>query len=180
MRNPEDASALYYNISKQTTTFPVHKYENVHVALQMRNKRENDQEVNANHSDEHLNHQRSVMSAAKSSFFGLNDQQVASPNSDYEGMTDDNCEVYKLLPTERHPQSTTMNSPLSKESKRQSDQEKNSTTSSASGSSSATVSPMASPIKEHDRSKSPKFMLPESSFLQPTQVITPSCLNDCH
>ena len=168
MRDSSDPNTVH--CSKQTTTLPVHKYENVHVALQMRNKRESDQEVKINQSNEQSTQQRSVMSPAKSSFFGLNDQETSRLNSNYE--IENNTNLYMNIMTTQLPV----------ELKVQSNQEKISATSSISGSSSTTVTPSdGSPVRERtenshknrvvcDRSKSPKFMLPESSGLSPSQV----------
>lgn len=181
MRNTSNPSAVHCNINKQTTTLPAHKYENVHVALQMRNKRESDQEVKTNQSYEHLPQQRSVMSVAKSSFFGLNNEQTARPdNNNYENLTDTGNSI--LMSTDRHIYMNVMTTELPKELKVQPNQEKVSATSSASGSSSSTATPLSgSPIRERtecgrnnsvysDRSKSPKFMLPEASCSSPSQV----------
>lgn len=183
MRNTSIPSAVHCNnISKQTTTLPVHKYENVHVALQMRNKRESDHEVETNQNDEHSAQQRSVMSVAKSSFFGLNGQQTTRPNGNYDGLTEDESNT-KSMSSNRHLYMNVLAPQLPNELKVQSYQEKASATSSASGSSSTTVTPSSgSPIRERtengrknsDRSKSPKFMLPEASCtLSPSQVNYP-------
>lgn len=186
MRNTSSPSAVHCNnINKQTTTLPVHKYENV---FPMRNQRESDQEVKTNLIDEHST-QRSVMSPAKSSFFGLNDRESARPSDNYVGSMSDNGNA-KPMSTDR-PIYMNVMEPRMDELKVETSNEKSNTTPSASGCSSTTVTPSSgSPIRErtenglktcenNDRCKSPKFMLPETSCSSPSQVNYPreSCFS---
>lgn len=173
-------SAVHYNNkndNQQTTTLPAHQYENVLDTLQMRNKRESDQQVKMNQNDEH-SPQRSVMSEAKSSFFGLNEQQQKmSADEEFDRLIEDigNATIISS------DQNQYVNLP--NESQAPSHHDKVSATSSASGSSSTTATPSASPTIQDrtgssrknsegsNRSKSPKFMLPEStSPASPSQV----------
>jgi hypothetical protein len=164
--NNVNSSAVHYNNrndSQQTTTLPA-RYENVLDTLQMRNKRESDQQVKMNQNDER-SPSRSVMSDAKSSFFGLNQQQ-SSAVDEFDRLIEDigNATIVS------NDQNQYVNLPNEFQS---SSQEKVSATSSASGSSSTTATPSASPTRQErtgssrknsegsNRSKSPKFMLPE-------------------
>lgn len=163
---------------KQTTTLPAHQYENVLDTLQMRNKRESDQQVNEQRSP--LPQQRSVMSDAKSSFFGLNSPPKSSTQDEFDRLIADISNT-QITVNDRNQYVNLMPNPAD-ESK--SSNEKVSTTSSASGSSSTTVTPSCSPTRQDrtgssrknsegsNRSKSPKFMLPEmTSPASPSQVI---------
>jgi hypothetical protein len=164
--NNVNPSAVHYNNrngSQQTTTLPA-RYENVLDTLQMRNKRESNQQVKMNQNDER-SPSRSVMSDAKSSFFGLNQQQ-SSAVDEFDRLIEDigNATIVS------NDQNQYVNLPNEFQS---SSQEKVSATSSASGSSSTTATPSASPTRQErtgssrknsegsNRSKSPKFMLPE-------------------
>lgn len=180
--NISNQSAVHYNNSEdsQTTIRPVHQYENVASTLQARNKRESDQQVKM--SDDHSSLPRSVMSVAKSSFFGLNEQQkLPNEEDEFDKLIEEIGNV-KIVPNQQY-----MNVPnpdYNDDSKVQSNQDKVSATSSASGSSSATATPSSSPTRQDrtgssrknsegsNRSKSPKFMLPESSLTpsSPSQV----------
>jgi hypothetical protein len=149
----------YINEDKQTTALPQHQYENVLETLLMRNNRESDQQVSPNSNENRTSPPRSVMSDAKSIFFGLDRQKST---------TDDDHQYINLMPTE--------------ESKVVPISDKVSATSSASGSSSTTATPSASPTRDNEsgnrrefsegsvRSKSPKFMLPELAPSSPNQV----------
>lgn len=149
----------YINEDKQTTALPQHQYENVLNTLQLRNKRESDQQVSPNQHDNQPSPPRSVMSDAKSLFFGLDRQKHTM---------DDDHQYINLMPEE--PKIVSANS------------DKVSATSSASGSSSTTATPSASPTRQNEsgnqrkysegsvRSKSPKFMLPEAAPVSPSQV----------
>lgn len=173
--NNNNASAVHYknNDDNQTTTLPVHQYENVLETLQLRNKRESDQQVKM--SDEQ-SPQRSVMSVAKSSFFGLADQQKSVTEEDFDRLIEDIGNA-QIVPCERNQY---VNMPPTEQTEESKD--KVSSTSSASGSSSQTVTPSSSPTRQDrtgssrknsegsNRSKSPKFMLPESSPSSPSQV----------
>ena len=162
-----NSSAMHYNNkhdNQQTTTSPV-RYENVLDTLQMRNKQnESDQQVKMNQNDER-SPSRSVMSDAKSSFFGLN--QHSSAVDEFDRLIEDigNATIVS------NDQNQYVNIP--NESQSSSNHDKVSATSSASGSSSTTATPSASPTRQErtgssrknsegsNRSKSPKFMLPE-------------------
>lgn len=186
--NTSNSGAVHCNNNddKQTTTLPAHQYENVLETLQMRNKRESDQQVKANQIDEQSPQQRSVMSVAKSSFFGLNDQQKA--NDDFDKLIEDIGNA-TIVSNDRNEYVNVMPNESLDESKTQSIQDKVSATSSASGSSSTTVTPSSSPTRQErsensrknsegsNRSKSPKFMLPEVSLTSsPSQVRKPHSL----
>lgn len=171
----DDMSSSPQNSSNNTSTIPAHstpKYENVIATVQMRNKRENDQrQVNMDQSDS-----RPVMSEAKSSFFGLNQSVNASttPNNnetdELEKLIED-CANIKIVSSNDIQQYVNLitNSEV--------DGAKASPTSSASGSSAMTVSPSQTPTRDErknseagsNRSKSPKFILPEISST-PSQV----------
>ena len=168
-----NSSAVHYNenVNKQTTTLPAHhQYENVLDTVQMRNKRESDQQVKMNQ-----NEQRSVMSDAKSSFFGLNSPQKSQSEVEFDKLIEDMGNVTILS----SDQNQYVNIPNEEASK--SNHEQVSATSSASGSSSTTVTPSSSPTRQDrdgssrknsegsNRSKSPKFMLPETTST-PSQV----------
>lgn len=178
--NTTNQSAMHYNNSEdpQTTTLPVHQYENVSSTLQARSKqRESDQQVKMIDRSP----PRSVMSPAKSSFFGLSSDQQKSPtDEEFDKLIEDigNASIvphkYENVPPNRD---------FTDDSKAQSNQDKVSATSSASGSSSTTATPSSSPTRQDrtgnsrknsegsNRSKSPKFMLPESSTpSSPSQV----------
>lgn len=162
-RNNEDQT--------QTTTLPAHKYENVLETLQMRNKQESDQQVKTNHVDG----PRSVMSDARNNFFGLNTSQQSNMEDDLNRLIEDIGNA-KIVSSDRVQYENI------DESKVQSNQDKVSPTSSKSGSSSTTVTPSESPTRQErprstrkssegsNRSKSPKFMLPEVSPSSPSQV----------
>jgi hypothetical protein len=161
MNNTTNPTAVFYKDEHKQTTTKVnkHQYENVAETLQMRNGQESDQQVNLKQINENPS-TRSVMSDAKSSFFGLDrDRKQPSEDSHYMNVLADDT--------------------MPEESKVQSSLEKVSATSSISGSSSTTATPSSSPIrhdprKENDeshRSKSPRLMLPESSLTSPSQVI---------
>lgn len=181
--NTLNQSAVHYNNSEdpQTTTLPVHQYENVSSTLQARNKRESDQQVKMNQTDDRST-PRSVMSVAKSSFFGLNEQQK-SATEEFDKLIEDlgNAQIVSSAPHQY--ENVPPNRDFSDESKVQANQDKVSATSSASGSSSTTATPSSSPTRQErtgnsrknsegsNRSKSPKFMLPESSTpSSPSQV----------
>lgn len=182
--NTSNSSAVHYNNNndnKQTTTLPAHQYENVLETLQMRNKRESDQQVvKTNQIDEQSPLQKSVMSVAKSSFFGLNDDQQTA-DDDFDKLIED-IGNSTIVSSDRNQYVNVMPNESPDESKAQSIQDKVSATSSASGSSSTTVTPSSSPTRQErtessrknsegsNRSKSPKFMLPESSPSSPSQV----------
>lgn len=178
MNNTSNSSAVHYNNDdKQTTTLPAHQYENVLETLQMRNnQRESDQQVKTSQDDENSPQQRSVMSLAKSSFFGLGGQSTTE--DDFDRLIEDIGNA-TIITSDRNEY---VNVPPNDESKVQSNQDKVSATSSASGSSSTTVTPSSSPTRQDrgensrknsegsNRSKSPKFMLPESTPSSPSQV----------
>lgn len=157
-RNNEDQT--------QTTTLPAHKYENVLETLQMRNKQESDQQVKTNHDGP-----RSAMSVARNNFFGLNTSQTSNMD-DLNKLIEDIGNA-KIVASDRVHYENIDESKV---------QDKVSATSSKSGSSSTTVTPSASPTREgrpnssrknsegSNRSKSPKFMLPEASPSSPSQV----------
>lgn len=154
--------------SPTTTTVPAHKYENVNSVLQLRNnKRESDQQVKTNENGG----PRSVMSVAKSSFFGLNDSQKA--NDDVIDKLIEDIGNAKIVSSDRVQYENLVEEPKVQNV---------SATSSASGSSSTTVTPSSSPTRQErphssrknsegsNRSKSPKFMLPEVQPSSPSQV----------
>lgn len=167
-----NSSAVHYNNkhdNQQTTTTSPVRYENVLDTLQMRNNlkreaNESDQQVKMNQNDER-SPSRSVMSDAKSSFFGLN--QHSSAVDEFDRLIEDigNSTIVS------NDQNQYVNIP--NESQSSSNHDKVSATSSASGSSSTTATPSASPTRQErtgssrknsegsNRSKSPKFMLPE-------------------
>lgn len=151
-----------------TTTLPAHQYENVLETLQLRDKqRESDQQVKTNENGG----PRSVMSVAKSSFFGLNDSQKASMDDDIDHIIED-IRNAKIVTSDR----------VQYENIEEPKVQNVSATSSASGSSSTTVTPSSSPTRQErphssrknsegsNRSKSPKFMLPENQPTSPSQV----------
>lgn len=152
-----------------TTTLPAHQYENVLETLQLRNKqRESDQQVKTNENGG----PRSVMSVAKSSFFGLNDSQKANMDDDIIDKLIEDIGNAKIVSSDR----------VQYENIEEPKVQNVSATSSASGSSSTTVTPSSSPTREDrphssrknsegsNRSKSPKFMLPEVQPSSPSQV----------
>lgn len=178
MSDPSNSSAVHYNNNgdKQTTTLPAHQYENVLDTLQMRSQRESDQQVKMNQNDEHLTPQRSVMSDAKSSFFGLNSQQKSTAQEDFDRLIEDMGNA-QITTSDRNQYVNLMPSESPEE------ESKVSATSSASGSSSTTATPSSSPTRQErtgssrknsegsNRSKSPKFMLPETGgTCTPSQV----------
>lgn len=183
MNNSSHSSAVQCNNNnnsngndKQTTTLPAaHQYENVLDTLQMRSKRESDQQVKMN-QNEQSPQQRSVMSDAKSSFFGLNNRQAQSSTQDEFDRLIADISNTQVLASDRSQYVNLM--PRGEEEK--SSTEKVSPTSSASGSSSTTATPSSSPTRQDrtgssrknsaasTRSKSPKFMLPEMT--SPSQV----------
>lgn len=150
------------------------RYENVVDTLQMRNTRENDQrQVSDDQSDGQTLH-RSAISEAKKSFFGLNQENGATQNDDQsddlEKLIED-CASIKITSNDVQYVNLTNDGEVAI-----------SATSSASGSSSITATPSSSPMREErtgsrkdsegsNRSKSPKFILPEnSSTVAPSQV----------
>lgn len=157
------------NKTQTTTQLPAHQYENVLETLQMRNsKQESNQQVKLNHDDGPL----TLMSVAKSSFFGLNEsQENANMEDDLNKLIEDIGNA-KIVSNDRVQYENIAEEP----------KDKVSATSSASGSSSTTVTPSASPTRHErphssrkdsegsNRSKSPKFMLPEVSPSSPSQV----------
>jgi hypothetical protein len=161
------------------------KYENVIDTVQMRNKRENDQrQVNMDQSDgDTQSIHRPVMSEAKSSFFGLNSSVNAStPNGnnkddELEKLIED-CANMKIVSANDIQQYVNLIS------NGDVDGIKASPTSSASGSSAVTISPSATPTRGErknseagsNRSKSPKFILPEISST-PSQVSVKKSIN---
>ncbi|CRK91154.1 CLUMA_CG004839, isoform A [Clunio marinus] len=189
MNNLENSSDVRSNNNKETTTLPVnhHQYENVLDTLQLRNQqRESDQQVKMNQNDAHssLSPQRSVMSDAKSSFFGLNKaQEKSSTQEEFEKLIDDMSNARILL---ENPNPHYVNVPSNETTERKekdmqtSKEQSMSATSSASGSSSTTATPSSSPLRQDrkgncrknsessSRSKSPKFMLPETTTLPST------------
>lgn len=160
--NNANSSAVHYNNRNDGQTAPA-RYENVLDTIQMRNQRESDQQVKMNQNDERS--PRSVMSDAKSTFFGLNQQQQSAVD-EFDRLIEDigNATIVS------NDQNQYVNLPNESQS---SSHEKVSATSSASGSSSTTATPSASPTRQErtgnsrknsegsNRSKSPKFMLPE-------------------
>lgn len=154
------------NNNNNTATIPSHmpKYENVIDAVQMRNKRESDQQVKMDHTVDSENSMtnRPVISEAKSSFFGLNH---ASPSAqEKQVITDDDldqliedCANMKIVSSNDIQQYVNLIN--------------NEATSSQSGSSASTFSPSTSPTRDErknseagsHRSKSPKFIIPSPS-----------------
>jgi hypothetical protein len=172
-----NTSAVHYN-NKGDNQQTTHQYENVLDTLQMRSKRESDQQVKMNQNDEQNSPQRSVMSDAKSSFFGINNQQKSAADDEFDRLIEDigNATIIS------GDQNQYVNLP-NDSSQVPSNHDKVSATSSASGSSSTTATPSASPTRQErtgnsrknsegsNRSKSPKFMLPETtSPASPSQV----------
>lgn len=157
--------------SPTTTTLPAHQYENVLETLQLRNnkQRESDQQVKTNENGG----PRSVMSVAKSSFFGLNESQKADMNDDVIDKLIEDIGNAKIVSSDRVQYENIVEEPKVQNV---------SATSSASGSSSTTVTPSSSPTRQErphssrknsegsNRSKSPKFMLPEVQPSSPSQV----------
>lgn len=156
--------------SPTTTTMPAHQYENVLETLQLRNKqRESDQQVKTNVNEN--GGPRSVMSVAKSSFFGLNDSQKA--DDDVIDQLIEDIGNAKIVSSDRVQYENIVEEPKVQNV---------SATSSASGSSSTTATPSSSPTRQErphssrknsegsNRSKSPKFMLPEVQPSSPSQV----------
>lgn len=163
--NDSNPSAVHYNNNQPLPA----RYENVLDTLQMRNRRESDQQVKINQNDER-SPPRSVMSDAKSlraEFFGLNQQQQSSAVDEFDRLIADIGNA-TIVPNEPNQYVNLPNNECQSSS-----QEKVSATSSASGSSSTTATPSASPTRQErtgssrknsegsNRSKSPKFMLPE-------------------
>lgn len=162
------------NNNNNISTIP--KYENVIDTVQMRNKRESDQQreqqVKMDHNDSIIN--RPVISEAKSSFFGLNQQsqqQQHTPaivsDDDLEKLIED-CANIKIVSSNDIQQYVNLINNNNDDAK------DNSPTSSASGSSAITVSPSSSPKRDggverknseagSHRSKSPKFVIPSPS-----------------
>lgn len=173
MNNLNSSAVHYNNDNQQTTTLPAHKYENVLDTLHMRNQRESDQQVKMNQNDEH-SPSRSVMSDAKSSFFGLYSPQQKLADDEFDRLIEDIGRATIIGDQNQYVN-------LPNDSQAPSNQEKVSATSSASGSSSTTVTPSSSPTRQErtgssrknsegsNRSKSPKFMLPETTA-SPSQV----------
>lgn len=177
MNNSSTTSAVHCNINDdKQTTLPAHKYENVMETLQMRNQRESEQHAKTSQND---SPPRSVMSDAKSSFFGLNHSQKSKADEDFDQLIED---IGNATIITQEPNQYVNLMPAEPAEEVKANHDKVSATSSASGSSSTTVTPSASPTR-HDRtsnsrknsesssrSKSPKFMLPESSPSSPSQV----------
>lgn len=171
------------NNNNSPSTIPSHKpkYENVLETVQMRNKRESDQrQVDMNQSDsgEHSMN-RSVMSEAKSSFFGLNPSVTAPTITSSANNSRDN-ELEKLIEdcaNMKIVSSNDIQQYVNLISNGEVDGVKASPTSSASGSSAMTASPSETPTRSErknseassNRSKSPKFILPDITS-SPSQV----------
>lgn len=185
MNSLEEASSCNNNNSNNNnTSLPQSskpRYENVPNTAQIR---ESDQQVKINQNDEHSpsNH-RSVISDAKSTFFGLTHPIHHQPNNDdFNELLDDDDKRDGAIINSQNQYVNVMPNDLEEElckSPSNINHDKVSATSSASGSSSTTATPSASPTR-HDRtdnsrknsegsnrSKSPKITLPEAS---PSQV----------
>lgn len=157
------------------------KYENVIDTVQMRNKRENDQrQVNMDQSDDGTHSlNRPVMSEAKSSFFGLNSSVNASTPNGNNNKDDELEKLIEDCANMKIVSSNDIQQYVNLISNGDVDGIKASPTSSASGSSAVTVSPSATPTRDErknseagsNRSKSPKFILPEIQST-PSQVST--------
>jgi hypothetical protein len=175
----QNSSTVNYNNNNNSRQ--VHSYENVVDTVKMRNKRENNdqQQVKMDQTDGNaLNWNRPVMSEAKSSFFGLSNSQKDNNNdnnNDLEILIEDCANI--TIVTQNDVQYVNLCEDLNRITNSNAD--KVSATSSASGSSSLTATPPSiSPAREHrknsegsSRSKSPKFILPETSSASPSQVI---------
>lgn len=175
--SPNMSSSQQNSNNNNNIPSTIPKYENVIDTVQMRNKRENDQrQVNMDQSDGGGTHSisRPVMSEAKSSFFGLNSSAVnaSTPNNkddELEKLIED-CANIKIVSSNDIQQYVNLIT-------NDVDGVKASPTSSASGSSAVTASPSATPTRDErknseassNRSKSPKFILPENSST-PSQV----------
>ena len=164
------------NHNNAITSIPSHRpqYENVIDTLQMRdddNSFENIEQIDG-HVLSPTNH-RPAISEAKSSFFGIHMQSTVK-NDDMEMLIED-CRDIRIISDE--VQYVNLNN-------ENDDKGQVSATSSASGSSSVTATPTSSPNRDDrsnsrknsegsNRSKSPKFILPDmSASLQgtPSQV----------
>lgn len=188
------SSAVHYNDNNNVTS-PVQlttnnnpQYENVFETVQMRNSLALKRDLEQLKSSE-LNGNKSAMNDARSTFFGLIQEQEQKHHEKLDTNDDeaDNVNVNKKQSEEinyinlDNNESSDLNKISPSNSTSNANQnDKMSATSSASNSSSTTITPQASPYRQHrvsrkgsevsNRSKSPKFMLPEIAPNTPSQV----------
>lgn len=173
----------------QLTSNNIPQYENVFETVQMRNSLARKRDLEQVKSSE-INGNKSAMNDARSTFFGLThaqqqqhdkkpDTNDETDNVNVNNMQSDQINYINLVNND----SSDLNkiSPSNSTSNANANQtDKMSATSSASNSSSTTITPQASPYRQNrvsrkgseasNRSKSPKFMLPEIATNTPSQV----------